>query len=50
MTCVSPLTAFRSVLSEPEFIGIAAGIVLQGYLPESHAALEELIALGEKSF
>jgi RHH-type proline utilization regulon transcriptional repressor/proline dehydrogenase/delta 1-pyrroline-5-carboxylate dehydrogenase len=34
---------FRSVLSESEFAGISAGIVLQAYLPESHATLEELI-------
>ena len=30
------------VLDEPEFAGIDAGIVLQAYLPDSHAALERL--------
>ncbi|MGA7835394.1 MAG: bifunctional proline dehydrogenase/L-glutamate gamma-semialdehyde dehydrogenase [Acidimicrobiales bacterium] len=41
---------FRRVLSEPEFIVISAGIVLQGYLPESHAALEELIGWAKGRF
>ncbi len=36
--------AFRAVLSEPEFATIEGGIVLQAYLPESHAALDELLA------
>ncbi|MGC8510825.1 MAG: proline dehydrogenase family protein, partial [Acidimicrobiales bacterium] len=35
--------AFMTVLSEPEFAATYAGIVLQAYLPDSHAALEELI-------
>jgi RHH-type proline utilization regulon transcriptional repressor/proline dehydrogenase/delta 1-pyrroline-5-carboxylate dehydrogenase len=35
--------AFRSVLSEPEFETLNAGIVLQAYLPDSHDALEELL-------
>lgn len=35
---------FRAVLSEPEFVDVAAGVVLQAYLPDSHGALEELIA------
>jgi RHH-type proline utilization regulon transcriptional repressor/proline dehydrogenase/delta 1-pyrroline-5-carboxylate dehydrogenase len=35
--------AFRSVLSEEEFGALDAGIVLQAYLPDSHAALEELV-------
>lgn len=34
---------FRTVLSEPEFEAIDAGIVLQAYLPDSHQALEELV-------
>jgi len=34
--------AFMAVLSEPEFSGIDAGIVMQAYLPDSHAALDEL--------
>ncbi|MDY7105807.1 MAG: bifunctional proline dehydrogenase/L-glutamate gamma-semialdehyde dehydrogenase [Actinomycetota bacterium] len=33
---------FRSVLDEPELTGLDAGIVLQAYLPDSSAALEEL--------
>jgi RHH-type transcriptional regulator, proline utilization regulon repressor / proline dehydrogenase / delta 1-pyrroline-5-carboxylate dehydrogenase len=35
--------AFRAVLSEDEFSGLNAGIVLQAYLPDSHEALEELL-------
>jgi RHH-type transcriptional regulator, proline utilization regulon repressor / proline dehydrogenase / delta 1-pyrroline-5-carboxylate dehydrogenase len=42
------LDAFMSVLSEPEFSSLSSGIVLQAYLPESHAALEELIAFTER--
>ncbi|CAN5805052.1 bifunctional proline dehydrogenase/L-glutamate gamma-semialdehyde dehydrogenase [soil metagenome] len=34
--------AFTTVLDEPEFECIDAGIVLQAYLPDSHAALEHL--------
>lgn len=37
------VAGFRSVLSEQEFSHLSAGIVLQAYLPESHATLEELI-------
>lgn len=39
-----PLTiaAMRRVLDEPEFAAIDAGIVLQAYLPDSHAACAEL--------
>ena len=36
--------AFTEVLSRPEFMGLKAGIVLQAYLPDSHAVQEELIA------
>ena len=36
--------AFKLVLSEPEFVSLAAGIVLQAYLPESHSVLAELVA------
>ncbi len=36
--------AFRTVLSESEFEELAAGIVLQAYLPDSHGAFEELAA------
>jgi RHH-type transcriptional regulator, proline utilization regulon repressor / proline dehydrogenase / delta 1-pyrroline-5-carboxylate dehydrogenase len=38
------VTAFTHVLDEPEFSGVAAGIVLQAYLPESHAAFAGLVA------
>ncbi len=38
------VAAFTRVLAEPEFAGIAAGIVLQAYLPESHAAFADLVA------
>lgn len=39
-----PLTiaAATRVLDEPEFVGVHAGIVLQAYLPDSHAAAEQL--------
>ncbi len=35
-------TAFMRVLDEPEFTRTAAGIVLQAYIPNSHAVLEQL--------
>lgn len=35
---------FKRVLSESEFGGLYAGIVLQGYLPESHAVFEDLVS------
>jgi RHH-type proline utilization regulon transcriptional repressor/proline dehydrogenase/delta 1-pyrroline-5-carboxylate dehydrogenase len=37
------VAAFKKVLSEPEFLKITAGIVLQAYLPESHEALYDLV-------
>ncbi|MGB8861095.1 MAG: bifunctional proline dehydrogenase/L-glutamate gamma-semialdehyde dehydrogenase [Ilumatobacteraceae bacterium] len=39
-----PLTiaALTTVLDEPEFAGMDAGVVLQAYLPDSHAACEQL--------
>ncbi len=39
-----PLTiaALTRVLAEPEFVAIDAGVVLQAYLPDSHAACESL--------
>ncbi len=42
------LSAFMTVLSEPEFLNLHAGIVLQAYLPDSHAALEELITFSKQ--
>ena len=38
------LDAFRLVLSEAEFTATSAGIVLQAYLPDSHQALDDLVA------
>jgi RHH-type proline utilization regulon transcriptional repressor/proline dehydrogenase/delta 1-pyrroline-5-carboxylate dehydrogenase len=40
--------AFMSVLAEPAFTFLSAGIVLQAYLPESHGALEELLAFARR--
>ena len=37
------IEAFQLVLSEAEFVTLNAGIVLQAYLPDSHAALSELL-------
>ncbi len=37
------LAAFRRVLGEDDLTGVSAGVVLQAYLPESHAALAGLI-------
>jgi RHH-type proline utilization regulon transcriptional repressor/proline dehydrogenase/delta 1-pyrroline-5-carboxylate dehydrogenase len=37
------VAAFKRVLVEPEFAGMAAGIVLQAYLPESHAVFADLV-------
>jgi RHH-type proline utilization regulon transcriptional repressor/proline dehydrogenase/delta 1-pyrroline-5-carboxylate dehydrogenase len=36
------VVAFTNVLDEPEFHQLEAGIVLQAYLPDSHAVLEHL--------
>ena len=36
------VAAFTTVLDEPEFHHLEAGIVLQAYLPDSHAVLEHL--------
>ncbi len=38
------LDAFTCVLGEPDFADTDAGIVLQAYLPESHAAFQRLLA------
>ena len=42
--------AFRSVLCEPVFETLNAGIVLQAYLPDSHEALEELLVWATSRF
>ena len=36
------MDVFTQVLSEDEFLDVEAGIVLQAYLPESHAVFEQL--------
>ena len=36
------VAAFRTVLDEPQFRSLTAGIALQAYLPDSHAVLEDL--------
>ena len=36
------VVAFRTVLDEPEFRSLPAGIALQAYLPDSYAVLDEL--------
>lgn len=36
--------AFITVLDQPEFADLQAGIVLQAYIPDSHAALDRLVA------
>ncbi|MDA8043672.1 MAG: bifunctional proline dehydrogenase/L-glutamate gamma-semialdehyde dehydrogenase [Actinomycetota bacterium] len=38
------MAVFRRVLDEEEFLGLRAGIVLQAYLPDSYAALDDLAA------
>lgn len=37
------IAAFKSVLSEEEFESLSAGVVLQAYLPESHATFADLV-------
>ncbi|MFV1989769.1 MAG: proline dehydrogenase family protein, partial [Acidimicrobiales bacterium] len=38
------IEVFKQVLSEPEFHDLHAGIVLQAYLPDSFAALQDLVS------
>ncbi|MBI1350260.1 MAG: aldehyde dehydrogenase family protein [Actinomycetales bacterium] len=38
------VSAFMRVLDREEFLDLSAGIVLQAYIPDSHAALERLCA------
>ena len=40
------IEVFTRVLAEDEFLPLRAGIVLQAYLPDAHAALERLLAFG----
>ncbi|HLI24377.1 MAG TPA: bifunctional proline dehydrogenase/L-glutamate gamma-semialdehyde dehydrogenase, partial [Acidimicrobiales bacterium] len=44
------VAVFRRVLDEPEFAGLEAGIALQAYLPDTHAALAELLQWSERRF
>jgi RHH-type transcriptional regulator, proline utilization regulon repressor / proline dehydrogenase / delta 1-pyrroline-5-carboxylate dehydrogenase len=37
------IAAFTATLDQPEFLKLPAGIVLQAYLPDSHAALDHLV-------
>lgn len=39
---------FKEVLNEPEFANTSAGIVLQSYLPDSYAILQELTAYSKE--
>jgi RHH-type transcriptional regulator, proline utilization regulon repressor / proline dehydrogenase / delta 1-pyrroline-5-carboxylate dehydrogenase len=42
------IDAFTTLLAEPEFVGLDAGIVLQAYLPDSYAALERIAAFARQ--
>ncbi|MEL4504467.1 bifunctional proline dehydrogenase/L-glutamate gamma-semialdehyde dehydrogenase [Luteococcus sp. H138] len=42
------IAVFTRLLSEPEFAQLEAGIVLQAYLPDTLAALEELLAFARQ--
>jgi RHH-type proline utilization regulon transcriptional repressor/proline dehydrogenase/delta 1-pyrroline-5-carboxylate dehydrogenase len=44
------LLSFMQVLSEPEFFDLEAGIVLQAYIPDSHAALDRLVAWANERY
>ncbi len=44
------ISAFKSVLSEEEFESFDAGVVLQAYLPESHAAFADLASWATQRF
>jgi RHH-type proline utilization regulon transcriptional repressor/proline dehydrogenase/delta 1-pyrroline-5-carboxylate dehydrogenase len=38
------VAAFRTLLDEPAYRGLRAGIALQAYLPDTHGVLDELLA------
>ncbi|MDN6600442.1 MAG: bifunctional proline dehydrogenase/L-glutamate gamma-semialdehyde dehydrogenase [Corynebacterium flavescens] len=42
------LRLYKELLSEPEFLSLETGIVLQAYLPDSFAALEELAEFAQE--
>lgn len=44
------LVAFMQILDEPAFEHLEAGIVLQAYLPDSHAAFDRLAAWSQRRF
>jgi RHH-type transcriptional regulator, proline utilization regulon repressor / proline dehydrogenase / delta 1-pyrroline-5-carboxylate dehydrogenase len=44
------MDALRRVLDEPEFQGLAAGVVLQAYLPDVHGVLEDLLEWARDRF
>jgi RHH-type transcriptional regulator, proline utilization regulon repressor / proline dehydrogenase / delta 1-pyrroline-5-carboxylate dehydrogenase len=44
------ISAFKKVLSEEEFESLNAGVVLQAYLPESHAAFADLVEWATERF
>jgi RHH-type proline utilization regulon transcriptional repressor/proline dehydrogenase/delta 1-pyrroline-5-carboxylate dehydrogenase len=44
------MNAFKKVLMEPEFGTLSAGIVLQAYLPESHAAFHDLATWAQERY
>ena len=39
---------YKTILSKPKFKNLNTGIVIQAYLPDSYAALKELIAFAQK--
>ena len=44
------VAVFKKLLSEPEFERLAAGIVLQAYLPESHSVFADLVDWAKERF
>ncbi|GAA4432221.1 proline dehydrogenase family protein [Georgenia halophila] len=42
------IEAFTTLMSEPEFHDLEAGVVLQAYLPDSNHALERLVAFAQE--
>ncbi|MEE6273630.1 proline dehydrogenase family protein [Georgenia sp. MJ206] len=42
------LDVLETVLAEPEFADLEAGVALQAYLPDAHAALERVLALARR--
>jgi RHH-type proline utilization regulon transcriptional repressor/proline dehydrogenase/delta 1-pyrroline-5-carboxylate dehydrogenase len=44
------IDAFTTLLADPEFVGLDAGIVLQAYLPDSYAALTRIAAFARQRY